>query len=167
MDEAGIYVTSDADVGTDEETEAPTVKRARSDAKKWKFVKKFYSADEAVALVNDEVSSFLLIVCCSMIRLTGFFINLQQCWSVRDKYGTREGSKVVYRCKAVRRRGKQCPASVYLLYHATTECVSLYRKEAEHDHTDNRPTRGLPSEIRPFVEEKVEDGKLPIRASTL
>ena len=47
---------------------------------------------------------------------------------------TAAGERVDYRCNRVKKRGPQCDAAVYLLYHSTDTAVSLYRADFEHNH---------------------------------
>lgn len=49
---------------------------------------------------------------------------------------TDAGEKVNYRCNKVKKNGPQCPAAMYLLYHADRLTVSLFRTDADHDHMD-------------------------------
>lgn len=86
-------------------------------------------------------------------------IFFQDIWSKRDCYETKDGDKVHYRCNKVKKHGMQCPAAVYLLYHAEKETVTLFKTDEEHDHQEKTPSRGLPLEIRSAIEHLYEDGK--------
>jgi hypothetical protein len=51
-------------------------------------------------------------------------------WSQTHTNITSDGKRVYYRCNQVKRRGKQCPAGVHLLYHSENEkCGSRHKKE--------------------------------------
>lgn len=58
----------------------------------------------------------------------------EKMWSKYYVKDTLKGRRVKYRCNAVQYRGKQCPAGIYLSFHAENETVSLFRCESEHVH---------------------------------
>ena len=58
-------------------------------------------------------------------------------WSKTYTNITNEGKRIYYRCDQVKRRGKQCPASIHVLYHWENECVTMYKTEDDHLH--NKP----------------------------
>ena len=47
-------------------------------------------------------------------------------------------SGFIYGCNQVKRRGKQCPASIHVLYHSESECVIMYKTEDDHLHKERR-----------------------------
>ena len=47
-----------------------------------------------------------------------------------------EGKQIYYRCNQVKRRGRQCPASVHILYHSENECITMYKTENDHLHKE-------------------------------
>ncbi|CAF1023430.1 unnamed protein product [Rotaria sordida] len=50
---------------------------------------------------------------------------------------TENGKVVYYRCDKAKRRGSQCEARIYLLYHADSDKVTVYKTEVEHgNHHD-------------------------------
>lgn len=61
-------------------------------------------------------------------------------WSKYYVKDTTKGRRVKYRCNAVQYRGKQCPAGIYLLFHAENENVSLFRCHSEHVHDSDGQT---------------------------
>ena len=66
--------------------------------------------------------------------------SLRNDWSKHYTNRTHDGKRVYYRCRKVRRRDPPCSASISLLYHADSDKVTIYRTEADHDHTeDNVP----------------------------
>ncbi len=63
-----------------------------------------------------------------------------------------------YRCKKSKLRGSQCSASTYLLYHADSDKVSLYKTEVDHDH-DEEKVRGINDNVKKCIEELYTPGK--------
>jgi len=88
-------------------------------------------------------------------------------WSKHYTNYTECGKRVYYRCKKAKRRGSQCRAGVSLLYHADSDKVTVYKTEADHDHT-NAEVRGIDKDVKQCIEELYNDGimkpKLIMRA---
>ena len=54
---------------------------------------------------------------------------------------------------------KECPARLYLLYHAVNDHISLFQTDSAHaNHDSQMYSRGLPQETKDFVKEKFEEG---------
>ncbi len=53
---------------------------------------------------------------------------------------TSEGKKVYYRCNQVKRRGRQCPVTIHLLYHTENECVSMFERGDPHLNHEPKST---------------------------
>ncbi|CAF1431807.1 unnamed protein product [Rotaria magnacalcarata] len=83
--------------------------------------------------------------------------------SIKDKWSkhytnhTEKGRMVYYRCKKAKLRGSQCTLSIYLLYHAETDKVTIYKTEAEHDHHVDK-VRGIDENVKKCIEELFNDG---------
>ncbi|CAF1366121.1 unnamed protein product [Rotaria sordida] len=88
-------------------------------------------------------------------------------WSKYYTNHTEDGRKVYYRCKKAKRHGPQCTASLYLLYHADSDRVTIYETEAEHQHHQDE-TRGIDENVKKIIEDLFNDGikkpKLILRA---
>ncbi|CAF1173839.1 unnamed protein product [Didymodactylos carnosus] len=67
-------------------------------------------------------------------------------WSKHYTHDTENGRTVYYRCNNAKRRGPQCSASIYLLYHADSDKVTVYKTEADHDHHDDK-CRGIDEKV--------------------
>jgi len=78
-------------------------------------------------------------------------------WSKHYTNYTDKGKRVYYRCKKARRRGPKCSADVSLLYHTDSDKVTVYKTEADHDHTDAE-IRGIDEDIKKCIEELYNDG---------
>ena len=59
-------------------------------------------------------------------------------WSKTHPNITNEGKQIYYRCNQVKRRGKQCPVSVHILYHSENEYVTMYKTEDDYLHKKPR-----------------------------
>ena len=59
-------------------------------------------------------------------------------WSKTHTNITNEGKLIYYRCNQVKRRGKQCSASIHVLYHCENECVTMYKTEDDRLHNEPR-----------------------------
>ncbi|CAF1487839.1 unnamed protein product, partial [Rotaria sordida] len=88
-------------------------------------------------------------------------------WSKYYTNYTENGRKVYYRYKKAKHHGPQCSSSIYLLYHADSDNVTIYKTEADHDHRNNELC-GIDENIKKIIEELYNDGimrpKLIIRA---
>ena len=73
-------------------------------------------------------------------------VGAEQVWRKDSSKNTLDGHKVYYRCSAGKfRRGEECPAAVYLLYHAETSAVTLFKTENNHGNH----VRSLVEDYRP------------------
>lgn len=68
-----------------------------------------------------------------------YAINEDECWTKQKVLYTTNGTKTGYRCKHVKRRGKQCSAGIYTIhdFEPNNTAVRLYRKNLSHDHGTN------------------------------
>ncbi|CAF2251995.1 unnamed protein product [Rotaria magnacalcarata] len=69
----------------------------------------------------------------------------------------KEGRMVYYRCEKAKLRGSHCTLSIYLLYHAETDKVTIYKNEAEYDHHVDK-VRGIDESVKKCIEELYNDG---------
>ncbi len=67
-------------------------------------------------------------------------IKMDGIWSQSNTNTTSEGKRVYYRCNKVKRRGKQCPAAVHLLYHSENDCVTMFETGSDHFHDESKST---------------------------
>lgn len=85
-------------------------------------------------------------------------VNSKKIWKKSSSKNTLDGSKVEYRCIGGKYRNNECPAGIYLLYHATSAKVSLFTTECDYDNHNTEPARGLDNELKNFIKQKYEDG---------
>ncbi|CAF1480218.1 unnamed protein product [Rotaria sp. Silwood1] len=78
-------------------------------------------------------------------------------WSKHYTNHTENGRMVYYRCNKAKLRGPQCSISIYLLYHADHDKVTIYKTEAEHDHHVDK-VRGIDENVKKCIEELYNDG---------
>ncbi|CAF3998631.1 unnamed protein product, partial [Rotaria sp. Silwood2] len=78
-------------------------------------------------------------------------------WSKYYTNHTENGRMVYYRCNKAKLRGPQCSVSIYLLYHADHDKVTIYKTEAEHDHHVDK-VRGIDENVKKCIEELFNDG---------
>ncbi|CAF4957039.1 unnamed protein product, partial [Rotaria sp. Silwood1] len=78
-------------------------------------------------------------------------------WSKHYTSHTENGRMVYYRCNKAKLRGPQCSVSIYLLYHADHDKVTIYKTEAEHDHHVDK-VRGIDENVNKCIEELYNDG---------
>ena len=71
---------------------------------------------------------------------------------------TPSGHRITFRCSGGQFRSKECPAGLYLLYHADSQKVSMYETACAHDNHTDESSRGLSSEVKEFMKEKFKDG---------
>ena len=64
---------------------------------------------------------------------------------------------MLYRCSLGQYRVKECPAAVQLLYHSTSDRVSLFEADNEHANHVSEQSRGLSEEVEQFIKEKFEE----------
>ncbi|CAF3358563.1 unnamed protein product, partial [Rotaria socialis] len=78
--------------------------------------------------------------------------------SIKDKWPkhytnhTENGRMVYYRCSKAKLRGSQCSLSIYLLYHADNDKVTIYKTEAEHNHHIDT-VRGIDENVKKCIDE--------------
>jgi hypothetical protein len=78
-------------------------------------------------------------------------------WSKHYTHYSENGRTVYYRCNSAKRRGPQCSARIYLLYHADSDKVTVYKTEDDHDHHNDK-CRGIDEEAKKCIEELYNDG---------
>ena len=79
-------------------------------------------------------------------------IKMDGIWSQSNTNTTSEGKRVYYRCNKVKRRGKQCPAAVHLLYHSENDCVTMFETGSDHFHDESKST-GINEQSRLLIDE--------------
>lgn len=79
--------------------------------KNWSLEKTFRNKNEAIKAVESE-----------------------QCWAYYYANESSTATRITYRCNAMKFRGKQCDAGVYLSYDKRNSDVQLYRCELPHSH---------------------------------
>ncbi|CAF0962497.1 unnamed protein product [Rotaria sordida] len=92
-----------------------TVKRKKQNRRKWVPLCTYNDKDDIINKINND-----------------------SIWSKTHTNITSEGKRVYYRCNQVKWRGKQCPASIHLLYHSENECITMYKSEDDHLHQESR-----------------------------
>jgi len=85
-------------------------------------------------------------------------IRTRKIWAVCASTDTPSGHRVEYRCTAGKYRVAECPAGLYLLYHNTSQRVTLYETSNEHDNHITDPSRGLSVETKTFIKNKYAEG---------
>lgn len=114
----------------DEQEQPGQRKRKPKRQRSWDMKQTFPSKDAAILYVASEA-----------------------CWSIDKTNHTQAGTKVLYRCKKVKRRGVQCDAGLYLLYDASSLSVHLYRTSADHNcSTLDQATQRLPDAMKAEIE---------------
>ncbi|CAF1167498.1 unnamed protein product [Adineta ricciae] len=124
--------SSDDEVETNDNDLQSNKKTKKRQKKYWFKQAEFSNADEAQASVE----------------LT---------WSKHYTNRSDTGRKVYYRCKKSKLRGPQCRASIYLLYYADSDKVSMYKTEDVHDH-DEQEIRGINESVKRSIQELFNDG---------
>ena len=100
---------NDIDMEIQPSSNTETVKRKKKNMRKWVPLCTYNNKDDIINKIkNDGI------------------------WSKTLTNIISEGKRVYYRCNQVKRRGKQCPASIHLLYHSENECVTMYKTEPSH-----------------------------------
>lgn len=61
-------------------------------------------------------------------------VKAETIWSYFYQSKTSQGNKFYYRCNAVKRRGRQCDAGLYILYCIDKTDVIIFRTEEGHSH---------------------------------
>jgi hypothetical protein len=133
---SNVTILEDYYDGTDSEEDVqPKLKKRRSENRSWLKVEDFTSAKEAeAATVTKGI------------------------WKKCASYDTADGLKVRYRCTAEKYRSNECPASLSLLFHSTSETVTMFETEAVHANHSSDPTKGLSDEMKNFIKSKFDDG---------
>ena len=62
------------------------------------------------------------------------FLKTEKTWSFLQKSVVEEGVRIYYKCNKFNWEGVQCPAQLYLLFHATSDAVLMYRTKSGHYH---------------------------------
>ena len=110
---------SDTDTDNTEYVETETVKkRSKQTRRKWTPLCTFNNKNEAMEKIKSD-----------------------GIWSISMTNNTSEGKRVYYRCNQVKRRAKQCPATLHLLYHSDSDDFSMFTTNDDHVHEDRRTTR--------------------------
>ena len=134
VEEFDEYEESEAELSEYE----PRPKRRRKMKRKWSMKEKFDSAEAAEKAVEE-----------------------MKIWSKCSTKNTSQGKTVYYRCTegTFRKDGcPDCPAGVYLLYHSTSDDVSLYEADEGHANHTTEPSRGLSDAMKSFIREKYSEG---------
>jgi hypothetical protein len=106
------YIESDSEIGIEEDGGLENI--GKQNRKKWVHISTFQSKEDALTRVKSD-----------------------SIWSIANTNMTSEGKRVYYRCNQVKRRGKQCPASIYLLYHCEDDTFSMFQTTDQHDHQNS------------------------------
>lgn len=120
----------------DEEPENEIVQKPkrRRMHKNWILQRTFSNKEEAIKAVTSE-----------------------QCWAYYYANNSSAGVRVNYRCNAMKFRGKQCDAGVYLLYDSRNSSVHFYRCDLPHSHDSDECKQNarntIPAEIEAAVRE--------------
>jgi len=85
-------------------------------------------------------------------------VKARNIWKISSTKETTAGRRVNYRCTAGQYRLNECPAGVYLLYDSTSNQVTSFKTEETHANHVTEPVRGLPSNVKSFVQAKYADG---------
>ncbi len=72
--------------------------------------------------------------------------SIEDQWSKYYTNHTENGTMVYYRCNKAKLREPQYSVSVYLLYHADHDRVTIHKTEAEHDHRVDK-VRGIDENV--------------------
>lgn len=79
-------------------------------------------------------------------------------WKICSENRTAAGFRVEYRCVHGAFRRRECPTGLYLLYHSTSQKVTRFKADADHDNHVTQLRRGLTDEAKTFIREKFDDG---------
>ncbi|CAF2802135.1 unnamed protein product [Rotaria sp. Silwood2] len=69
---------------------------------------------------------------------------------------TEQGTKKYYKCSF--KRGSNCPAKIYLLFHASNFEVTLFQAIIQHDHRTVSKQTGIPFEVKNVIIELFQNG---------
>ena len=75
------------------------------------------------------------------------------CCKIND---TKQGTKKYYKCSF--KRGSNCPAKIYLLFHASNFEVILFQAIIQHDHKIVNKHTGIPIEVKNVIIELFQNG---------
>lgn len=78
-------------------------------------------------------------------------------WSYYYSNNSSSGLRITYRCTAMKFRGKQCGASMVLLYDSKSSDVYLYRSESDHTHDDEECKKNAVDKMTPEVEAAIRE----------
>jgi len=67
-------------------------------------------------------------------------VTLENIWKEAASSKSNTGVRVEYQCTAMKYRRNACPASIYLMYHATSSKVSLHKTDCAHANHVSYPT---------------------------
>lgn len=127
-----ISDSSDEEVETDDNDIQRNKKIKKKQTRYWIKEAEFGNADEAQA-------------------------SIEKIWSKYYTNYSEIGRKVYYRCKKAKLRGRQCSASMHLLYHADSDKVSMYKTELDHDH-EERQVYGINENVKKCIDHLFNDG---------
>lgn len=82
------------------------------------------------------------------------FVEKEKCWSMMKSTQTKVGVKTFFRCNKVKARGKQCMATIYLLFDITSARVFLFR--CKHDHNCNHIVSKANMKLTPELRQAIE-----------
>ena len=75
------------------------------------------------------------------------------CCKIND---TEQGTKKYYKCNF--KRGSNCPAKIYLLFHASNFEVTLFQVIIQHDHTTESEQIGIRIELKDVIVKLFQNG---------
>ncbi|CAF4575171.1 unnamed protein product [Rotaria sp. Silwood2] len=106
---------NDIDMETQPSIDNETIERKKQNRRKWLPLCTYNDKNDVIKKIKDD-----------------------GIWSKTHTNITNEGKRTYYRCNQVKRRGKQCPASIHVLYHSENECVTIYKTEDDRLHNEPR-----------------------------
>ena len=91
------------------------------------------------------------------------FIKNEQIWSHDFRNHTSDGVKVYYRCNTIKSHSVKCPASIHLLYDATSNSVQLFKTNNDHDHSEKCISKKskVADDVMQRIKSLFEEGKKP------
>ena len=106
---------NDIDMEIQSSIDNETIKRKKKNRRKWIPLCAYNDKNDVIKNIKDD-----------------------GIWSKTHTNITNEGKRIYYRCDQVKRCGKQCPASIHVLYHSENKCVAMYKTEDDHLHKEPR-----------------------------
>lgn len=93
------------------------------------------------------------------------FVKGENCWGFGASSESENGKKHYFRCNLVKARGVQCAAKIYLLFHASSTDITLFRASDCHTHDviETKASSGLSEEVKEKIEELWQLGIKPKR----